>query len=74
MKPTRIALAVLLCVQIAGALAFCNQTRFMAPGKSDARGEHTYEERLEAWDKWTRENASLIRCFVAAANELLVED
>jgi hypothetical protein len=34
------------------ATIFYNQTGYMRPGKDDARGIHTREQRIEAWEKW----------------------
>ena len=34
------------------AEAFYRETRMLAPGKDDRRGEHSYEERRARWKAW----------------------
>lgn len=36
-----------------------NGKGMMAPGKSDIRGYHTFEERSEAWQKWLEERGDV---------------
>ena len=50
------------------AYAFHRMTGYMAPGKSDVSGSHTYEERQAAWEKWLSKNGTIIRAFIHSAS------
>lgn len=54
------------------AVAFFKITGMLPPGKDDALGDYTYEEREAAWSRWRDKNRDLIEAMLFAVDLVVV--